>query len=156
MSSNKNAIEKRLWTAADKLRANSNLTSTEYSTPVLGLIFLKWADFKFSKLEEEFQKRDSKSKRKREIGKTDYQAKGVMYLPDEARFSYLLKLPEKSDIGKAINKAMKAIEQENDDLRGVLPMEYNQLEIEVLFTLQSDFNAKQLDAQWDLFINVKE
>ncbi|MFW9886880.1 MAG: N-6 DNA methylase [Candidatus Thorarchaeota archaeon] len=156
MSSNNNEIEKRLWSAADKLRANSNLTSTEYSTPVLGLIFLKWADYRFSQAEEEFRKRESKSKRKRETGKADYQAKGVMYLPDKARFSYLLKLPEKSDIGKAINDAMRSIEEENEDLRGVLPMEYNQLDREVLFSLLRDFNSIPIDVSGDAFGKVYE
>jgi type I restriction-modification system DNA methylase subunit len=80
MPSKNSEIEKRLWEAADELRANSKLRSSEYSTPVLGLVFLKWADFKFSQIEKEFRKKASKSKKKRKIGKSDYQAKGVMYL----------------------------------------------------------------------------
>ena len=76
MPSNNSEIEKRLWEAADELRANSKLRSSEYSTPVLGLVFLKWADYKFSIAEKDFEKKASKSKRKREIGKVDYQAKG--------------------------------------------------------------------------------
>lgn len=109
--SNNTEIEKRLWDAADELKANSKLKSSEYSTPVLGLVFLRWADYKFSIVEEVFQKKATKSKRKREIGITDYQTNGVMYLPEEVRFSYLMKLPEKSDIGTAINDPMKSIDR---------------------------------------------
>ncbi len=73
------------------------------------MTFLKWADYKFSIAEDEFQKKAAKSKRKREIGKTDYHSKGVMYLPDDASFSNLMKLPEKSDIGKAINQINRGV-----------------------------------------------
>jgi type I restriction enzyme M protein len=125
-------IEKRLWDAADELRANSHLRSSEYSTPVLGLIFLRYADHKFSISEKQLA---SKATGRRTIGKADYQAQGVMYLPEIARFSYLLKLPEKSDIGKEINAAMKAIEEENPSLKDVLPKNYNQLDKKVLIEL---------------------
>ncbi len=110
MAGNNNEIEKRLWDAADELRANSKLKSSEYSVPVLGLIFLRYADHKFSKVEKELT---AKSTGRRKIGKTDYQARGVLYLPEKARFSKLLNLPEGADVGKAINDAMKAIEDEN-------------------------------------------
>ena len=86
-------FENKLWEAADELRANSKLKAHEYSVPVLGLIFLRYADFKFAHAEEELKK---KSSGRREIGKTDYQAKGIMYLPPESRFSHLLNLPEAS------------------------------------------------------------
>jgi type I restriction enzyme M protein len=112
-------LEKRLWDIADELRANSDLKSSEYSTPVLGLIFLRYADYRFSEQEKIFA---TKTSSRREIGKIDYQAAGVMYLPDEARFSYLLNLPEGADLGKAINEAMKAIERENEELKGILPI----------------------------------
>jgi type I restriction enzyme M protein len=156
MPSNNSEIEKRLWEAADELRANSKLRSSEYSTPVLGLVFLKWADFKFSQMEKEFQKKISKGKRKRKIGKADYQAKGVMYLPKESRFSYLMKLPEKSDIGKAINDAMKAIENENEDLRGVLPTTFHRFGNRVLFSLLRIFNSIPMDVEGDVFGKVYE
>ena len=103
MSQNNNQIESRLWSAADELRANSKLKSSEYSVPVLGLIFLRYADHKFTAVEAELSGQDTG---RRKIGPTDYQARGVMYLPPEARFSYLLKLPEGSNIGQAINDAM--------------------------------------------------
>jgi type I restriction enzyme M protein len=89
MSQNNNQIESRLWSAADELRANSKLKSSEYSVPVLGLIFLRYADHKFSAVEVELA---GQRTGRRKIGATDYQARGVMYLPPEARFSSLLQL----------------------------------------------------------------
>jgi type I restriction enzyme M protein len=110
MPANTTDLEKRLWDAADELRANSKLKSSEYSVPVLGLIFLRYADYRFTKAERELQNQVS---RRRGVSKADYQARGVMYLPEVSRFSYLVNLPEGEDTGKAINEAMKAIEAEN-------------------------------------------
>src|SRR5215216_2697013 len=81
-----NQLERRLWDSADQLRANSNLNASEYSNPVLGLIFLRYADHKFTVAEQELLGQ-AQDRRRRGIGKADYHAKGVMYLPDEARFS---------------------------------------------------------------------
>jgi type I restriction enzyme M protein len=106
MANNHSEIERRLWASADELRANSKLKSSEYSVPVLGLIFLRYSDFKFSIAEKELA---GKGSGRRGISKEDYQAKGVMYLPPQARFSKLLDLPEGENIGKAINEAMKAV-----------------------------------------------
>jgi type I restriction enzyme M protein len=117
MPANHTDLEKRLWDAADELRANSKLKSSEYSVPVLGLIFLRYADHKFT----EAEKKMPPSSGRRKIGKADYQAQGVLYLPEKARFGYLLNLPEGTDIGKAINEGMKAIETENEDLKNALP-----------------------------------
>lgn len=75
-------IETRLWDAADELRANSHLKASEYSVPVLGLIFLKYADSRFTQLEAELA---GKASNRREIGKADYQSRGVLYLPGTAR-----------------------------------------------------------------------
>jgi type I restriction enzyme M protein len=129
MPANHTDLEKRLWDAADELRANSKLKSSEYSIPVLGLIFLRYADHKFAEAEKKMPKQASG---RRKIGKTDYQAQGVLYLPEKARFGTLLNLPEGTDIGKAINEAMKAIEAENEDLKDVLPKTYNSLERNLL------------------------
>ncbi len=115
MPGNHNEIEKRLWDAADELRANSKLKSSDYSVPVLGLIFLRYADHKFTIAQKELA---DKSTDRRPVGKTDYQARGVLYLPEASRFSKLLNLPEGADIGKAINEAMRAIEIENEELEG--------------------------------------
>jgi hypothetical protein len=125
MPANTTELEKRLWGAADELRANSKLKSSEYSVPVLGLIFLRFADHKFGEAEKKLSPQGTG---RRKIGKTDYQAQGVLYLPEKARFGTLLNLPEGTDIGKAINEAMKAIEAENEDLKDVLPKTYNSLE----------------------------
>ena len=146
-------LEKRLWDVADELRANSDLKSSEYSTPVLGLIFLKYADYCFSKQEKILSK---KSTGRRKIGKTDYQAAGVMYLPDEARFSYLLNLPEGADIGRAINEAMKSIERENEDLRGVLPKTYNRFNNNLLVELLKLMSSIPADIEGDAFGRIYE
>src|SRR5260370_37461337 len=89
----------RLSETADELRANSHLKAAEYSIPVLGLIFLKFADSRFTALETELK---GKATGRRDIGKTDYQAKGVLYLPEQARFKQLLLLREADNLGKAI------------------------------------------------------
>src|SRR3954453_13809589 len=80
-----------LWDTADELRANSHLKAAEYSIPVLGLIFLKFADSRFSEAERELT---GKSTGRRAVGKADYQSRGVLYLPEAARFANLLELPE--------------------------------------------------------------
>ncbi|MGB9847068.1 MAG: type I restriction-modification system subunit M N-terminal domain-containing protein, partial [Desulfotomaculales bacterium] len=121
MPSINNEIEKRLWNAADQLRANSKLKASEYSVPVLGLIFLRFADQRFSAAAKELVERAQETGSRRAIGKADYQARGVLYLPEHARYSHLLRLPEGENIGRAVNEAMKAIETENEDLKDVLP-----------------------------------
>src|SRR5258708_7101850 len=100
-------IAARLWETADELRANSHLKAAEYSIPVLGLIFLKFADSRFTALEAELK---GKATGRRDIGKTNYQARGVLYLPEQARFNQLLLLKESENIGQAINDAMAASE----------------------------------------------
>ena len=137
MPANYTEIEKRLWEAADELRANSKLKPSEYSVPVLGLIFLLYADYKFALVEQELAGRSS---RRRTVGKENYQAKGALFLPDEARFDYLLNLPEAADIGGAINAAMKAIADENEELGGALPRDYNRLEKPILRELLKILN----------------
>jgi len=147
-------LEKRLWDAADQLRANSSLTAQEYSSPVLGLIFLKFADHRFSVAEKKISK-ESKSGR-RTIGKLDYQDMGVMYLPDQARYSNLITLPEGSDIGKAINEAMELIEAENEDLKGILPRTYNRFDNPLLVELLKVFNSITMDIEGDMFGKIYE
>ena len=156
MPANTTEIEKRLWDAADELRANSKLKSSEYSVPVLGLIFLRYADHKFTVAEKEIVGAMPASPRRRTVGKTDYQARGVLFLPPEARFSTLLNLPEGANIGKAINEAMKAIEAENDDLKDVLPKTYNRLESATLFTLLKTFHSIPMDQPGDTFGKIYE
>ena len=150
---NSNDVEKRLWDAADELRANSKLKSSEYSVPVLGLIFLRYADFKFSYVEKELSGMETG---RRQIGKTDYQARGVMYLPPQSRFSHLLKLPEGENIGQAINGAMRAIEAENPDLKDILPKTYNRLDNTTLSELLRLMNSIPMDIQGDAFGKIYE
>jgi len=153
MTSNNSELEKRLWKAADELRANSNLTMAQYASPVLGLIFLRYADVRFTKVKKEV---DGKETRRRTIGKVDYQEAGAMYLPDTARFSNLITLPEGADTGKAINDAMRTIEEENEDLKDVLPKTYNSLENRVLVELLKIFNSIPMDTEGDAFGKIYE
>src|SRR5256714_570086 len=116
-------LEKDLWSAADNLRANSDLKSSEYSTPVLGLIFLKFADNNYRQHEAEIISEYQKLKGTRREKKLSDIAieKCGFYLPDHARYDYLLKLPESKDIAKALKEAMKDIEKYKPELEGVLP-----------------------------------
>ena len=122
MPANNTEIEKRLWDAADELRANSRLRPSEYYLPVLGLIFLRYADHKFVQADREIQaeRATTAHRRQRPITEDDYRARGVLYLPAQARFHHLVELPEGENIGRAINDAMKGIEEHNPDLRDVL------------------------------------
>ena len=146
-------IEKKLWDAADELRANSSLKASEYSIPVLGLIFLRYADFKFEHAEKELAK---KTTGRRQIGKTDYHAHGVLYIPQKARFKSLLNLPEGADIGNAVTEAMKAIEQDNPALKEVLPKNYNKLENSVLVELIKLMASIPMDIEGDVFGKIYE
>jgi type I restriction enzyme M protein len=125
MPANTTEVEKRLWEAADELRANSQLKSSEYSLPVLGLIFLRYADYKFTQAQADLAAPRAQTSRRRTVGKADYHARGVLFLPESARFTGLLGLPEGTDIAWAISDAMKAIEQENPELSEVLPRDYH-------------------------------
>jgi type I restriction enzyme M protein len=116
-------LEADLWSAADNLRANSDLKSSEYATPVLGLIFLKFADNNYRRHEAEIIAEYQKLKgTRREKNLSDIAIeKCGFYLPDHARYEYLLNLPEEKDIAKALKAAMKAIEDYKPELEGVLP-----------------------------------
>ena len=116
-------LEDDLWKAADNLRANSDLKSSEYSTPVLGLIFLKFADNKYRQNEKAILAEHAKLKgtrREKQLSETAIEKCGF-YLPDHARYDYLLKLPEEKNIAKVIKQAMTAIEDYKPELEGVLP-----------------------------------
>lgn len=86
----------------------------------------------------------------------DYQARGVLYIPDKARFSNLIKLPEGADIGKAINDAMRAVEAENEDLKDVLPKTYNTLDNSTLVDHLKTFNSIPMDIEGDAFGKIYE
>jgi type I restriction enzyme M protein len=145
-------IEQRLWQVADELRANSKLRSSEYSTPVLGLIFLRYASEKFEAAEKQLE---NKRTGRREIGLTDYHARNVIYLPEASRFQNLLKLPEGSNIGQNINTAMTLIENNNPKLEGVLPKTYQGLENDLLATLLKTFSTIPM-MEGDVFGKIYE
>ena len=146
-------VASHLWETADELRANSHLKAAEYSIPVLGLIFLKFADSRFTEAETELA---GTSTGRRTIGKADYQSRGVLYLPDQARFANLLELPEGENIGKAINDAMAAIEDENPQLAGVLPRTYQEFSNDTLVRLLRSINSMLGTIQGDAFGKVYE
>lgn len=118
-------LERDLWAAADKLRANSDLKASEYSTPVLGLIFLKFADNKYRQHEAAIRQEYEKLKgTRREKGLEEIAIeKCGFFLQDFARYDYLLQLPEQENIAKAIRRAMASIELSKPELLGVLPQE---------------------------------
>lgn len=139
-------LEKKLWDAANQLWSGADLKPSEYSPTVLGLIFLRYADVRFAAVKDEIGGDRSPSgptSRRRKIGPTDYHAAGVVYLPDEARFSHLLSLPEGANVGQAVNEAMRAIEKDSPDLADVLPKTFHILESrtlgELLKTMASIF-----------------
>jgi type I restriction enzyme M protein len=118
-------LEKDLWSAADNFRANSDLKSTEYATPVLGLIFLKFADNNYARAEQainsEFEQLKG-TRREKPIEEIAIEKCGF-YLPPHARYDYLLNLPEQEDVAKKIKQAMQDIEKYKPELDGVLPKE---------------------------------
>lgn len=123
---NNAALEKRLWDAADDFRANSGLKTQEYSGPILGLIFLRFAEARFGAKHLQLEKEGSSSRKAdRTEDPTAYHAEGIIYLSPEARYDYLLTLPESEDIGAKVNEAMREVEKFNPRLSGVLPKTYN-------------------------------
>ena len=117
---NRKQLQGQLWAAAEQMRANSGLNLNQISAPILGLIFLKFADVRFKKAKEklEQERTSSQSSRQRPISPDDYKARGVLFVSEKATFSYLISLPENESMGKAINDAMKAIEEEGWEVRG--------------------------------------
>jgi type I restriction enzyme M protein len=157
-------LERDLWAAADKLRANSDLKASEYSTPVLGLIFLKFADNKYRQHEDAILAEYSKLKgtrRERSLQDIAIERCGFALGP-QARYDYLLNLPEKEDIPKAIRSAMASIEASKPELLGVLPQqEYdrfsrNPQNRSIPKALLKLFSDIPLDASGDVFGQIYE
>lgn len=151
-------LEANLWKSADDLRANSDLKSSEYATPVLGLIFLKFADNKYRQYETEIQQEYEALKGGRREKPTSEIAieKCGFYLPDHARYNYLLTLPEEEDIAQALKAAMEAIGQYTPELKGVLPQdEYFRLvrsdDKSIPKRLLKNFSDIPADATGDMF-----
>ena len=119
-------LERRLWEAADQFRANSGLKSQEYSGPILGLIFLRFAEVRFAAQRTRLEAVGASSRRGSRVDEpATYHADHVLYLAPEARFDSLLSLPEAADIGGQVNAAMREVEKHNPQLAGVLPKAFN-------------------------------
>lgn len=125
-------VRRTLWKAADELRANSTLTPADYRSPVLGLIFLAYAEHRFEAARPHLE---AKATARRPVTPDDYRARSVLFVPEEARLSGLVHLPEGDDLGAAIDAAMKAVEAVNPELRDVLPRGYQRLEKSTLTEL---------------------
>lgn len=151
MSSDLVAIENRLWATADQLWANTGLKPSEFSTPVLGLIFLRYADKRFSDCALILNAKGIPADEREPM---DYQAEGVLYLPEAARFGNLLTLTEGANLGKAIATAMSLVEEHNPELKGVLPRGYNLLPNATLVELLR--LLAPLDLEGDAFGKVYE
>ena len=141
-------VRATLWAAADELRANSKLTPVQYRDPVLGLVFLAYAENRFEGIRAEVESRASA---RNPATVADYKAKSVLYVPDESRLSYLVGLPEGDDIGKAVDGAIKAIEATNPELKDILPRGYQKLERPTLIELLRLFAPLPTQLEGDAF-----
>jgi len=152
------ALERRLWDAADQLRANSGLGSNEYFMPVMGLIFLRHANNRFLKVKAEIEPKLPKRQGiARSLTKDDFAKKAAIFLRDEARYDYLVSLPADKDPGAALNKAMEDIETDYPVLTGNLPKEYAKLEPDVLRGLLRIFYDSALNTtNGDVFGRIYE
>lgn len=134
-------LETELWEAADLLRADSKVTSQQYCMPVLGLIFLRYAYSRFKFVEGEILKdRPVRNGRVLPVSADDFKAKSAIFLPEEARYEYLLNLPDNADMGQALNRAMELVEAQSSQLKGILPKNYNILQNDLLRELLRIFN----------------
>ncbi|MGH3479663.1 MAG: N-6 DNA methylase [Nocardioidaceae bacterium] len=141
-------VRRRLWAAADQLRANSTLTPSEYTGPVLGLIFLAYAEHRFDVIRPEIE---AKATARRPSTPDDYRARSVLFVSDEARLSHLVTLEEGADLGAAVDAAMRAIEAHNPELRDVLPKGYQRLEKSTLVELLRLFSPLPRKLAGDAF-----
>lgn len=153
-------LEAELWESADLLRAGSKLTSNQYCMPVLGLIFLRYAYSRFKMVKAEILKnRPSRGGRVMPVEASDFVAKSALFLPKEAQYDYLLNLPDDiksadlvnkdgqsmSSLGEVVNNAMALIEEQSEQLTGVLPKGYTDFSDELLSELLRIFNNSALD-----------
>jgi type I restriction enzyme M protein len=151
-------LEKRLWAAADQFRANSGLKAAQYSAPVLGLIFLRFAEARFAKRRAELEKAGGSARRgmSRIDDPKAYMAEGVLYLTPSARFDYLLQRPEGSNVGRAVNEAMADIEKHNPQLAGVLPRNYQIFNGTLLKELLKKVSEIPVSLDYDAFGRIYE
>ena len=141
-------VRATLWAAADELRANSKLTPVQYRDPVLGLVFLAYAENRFEAVRGEVE---VKATARNPVTVADYKAKSVLYVPDKSRLSHLVGLPEGDDIGKAVDEAIKAIEATNPELKDILPRGYQKLERSTLIELLRLFAPLPTQLSGDAF-----
>lgn len=141
-------VRSTLWAAADELRANSKLTPVQYRDPVLGLVFLAYAENRFEAVRSEVE---AKSSARNPATIADYKALSVLYVPDESRLSSLVDLPEGEDVGKATDEAIKAIEAANPELKDILPRGYQKLERSTLIELLRLFAPLPTQLDGDAF-----
>lgn len=151
-------MESTLWEAADQLRANSKLTSSEYCMPVLGVIFLRHATNRYDAAKQAMEADQAAGKiPKRGLVKADFLKRRALMLPDKARYDELLRLPKGTDLGRALIDAMDAIEDQFDPLKGQLPKEYSQFEGGLLENLLRIFDRDELrTASGDVFGRIYE
>jgi type I restriction enzyme M protein len=153
------AIEKRLWSAADNLRANSNYASNEYFLPVMGLVFLRHAYSRYltvkEKIEPDLPSRGGKT---RALSKEDFSQQSAIFLRPKAQFDHLVSLPDSEDRARAIIEAMESIEADYENLRGVLPKgEFQELDNQVLGQLLRTLNPEELKkVSGDVFGRIYE
>ena len=145
-------VSKRLWDIANKLWANTGLRPSQFSAPVLGLIFLRYAERIFKSIEDEIGAIGSGGRRV--ITVEDYKAKKAIFLPPTARWEHLTNLPEAENLGEALNDAMRSIEAENQDLAGALPKTFTDIDDPVLVELMR--SLAPLDLSGDAFGKVYE
>lgn len=153
-------LEAELWESADLLRQGSKLTSSQYCMPVLALLFLRYAYSRYKMVEAEIlQNRPSRGGRVMPVEPSDFAAKSALYLPREAQFDYLVNLPDNivaaslktkdgqaiNSLGEAVNNAMQLVEDQSEQLTGVLPKTYTMFADGLLRELLRIFNNKTID-----------
>lgn len=152
-------LERRLWTSADSLRANSNFASNEYFMPVMGLIFLRHAYSRFLKVRDEIiPTLPSRGGKTRDLTKADFSSRSAIFLRNEAQFDYLVSLPEGQSASAAVIRAMETIEEDYESLAGLLPkQEYEELDDDALRQVLRIFNDPALQkADGDVFGRIYE
>src|SRR6266480_1652059 len=139
------------------MRANSGLSPQQYSGPVLGLIFLRFAEVRFAKRRTELQKQASGNRRGPRLDDpAAYHAEGVVFLVPDARFDFLLVLPEGANIGSKVNDAMRAIERDNPQLGGVLPKTFELFTSTLLKQLLKRVSEIPASLDYDAFGRIYE
>ena len=151
-------LESSLWEAADQLRANSKLTSSEYCMPVLGVIFLRHASNRYQAALKQIEADQSAGKMpRRALQSIDFKKRRSLMLPEPARYAVLMKRPKDGKLGSALVEAMNAIEEEFEPLRGQLPKDYDRFESDLLEDLLRAFDHEALrNASGDVFGRIYE